>query len=332
MSFDFGTPATTGPGKRDGPNCQSVDGPVDDAAHESRIWRRLPTVDVETLVLRAGGAVTRAQLLHWLGRAAADDALASGALVRRGRGRYVARGLDEHRAAAHGLSGTLVLASAALARGWAVARPPGRPQVAVSRHRKIDARRRRGVELKFWDVPSDGLVTPPERTVIDCARFLPFLDAVCVADSALRSGEVTSHGLLQAAEAAPRTGRRAALAVVAEADGRADNPFESATRVLSRRVGDIHLVPQQMVPGVGRVDLADPTSGLVVECDSFAFHAHRAGLLRDIERYNALELTGRPFLRVGWEHAFRQPDYVVTTMQALVDGLAVRSHCSRCAA
>lgn len=292
----------------------------------------LQPVDVESLVLRAGGAVTRAQLLHWLGRAATEHALGSGVLVRRGRGRYVARAVDEHRAAAHGLSGTLVLTSAAVARGWAVASPPRRPQVAVPRHRKVDPARRRGVDLKFWDVPADGLATPPEQTVVDCARFLPLLDAVCVADSALRSGEVTSDGLLRAAEAAPRTGRRAALAVVAEADGRADNPFESATRVLSRQVRGIHLVPQQLVAGVGRVDLEDRESGLVVECDSFGFHAHRAGLLRDIERYNAVELTGRPFVRVGWEHAFLQPDYVVGTLQSLVDGLAVRPVCLRCAA
>lgn len=289
-------------------------------------------MDIESLVLRAGGAVTRAQLQHWLGRADTDHALASGVLVRRGKGRYVARGLDEHRAAAHGLSGTLVLTSAAVARGWAVAHPPRRPQVAVPRHRKVDASRRRGVDLKFWDVPSDGLVTPPEQTVVDCARHLPFLDAVCVADSALRSGEITTTGLLRAAEASPRTGRRAALAVAAEADGRADNPFESATRVLSRQVRGIHLVPQQLVAGVGRVDLEDPVTGLVVECDSFAFHAHRAGLLRDIERYNALELTGRPFLRVGWEHAFLQPRYVTGTLQSLVDGLAARPLCPTCAA
>jgi hypothetical protein len=60
---------------------------------------------------------------------------------------------------------------------------------------------------------ADG-VTDPVRTVIDCARDLPFDEALAVADSALRSGKVGPDALRQAAARSPRTGR----------DGRSGSP------------------------------------------------------------------------------------------------------------
>ena len=42
-------------------------------------------------------------------------------------------------------------------------------------------------------------VTSPLRTVLDCARRLPFSEALAVADSALRSGLVTEDELRLAA-------------------------------------------------------------------------------------------------------------------------------------
>lgn len=275
-------------------------------------------MDAHSLVHRAGGTVTRGQLVHWCGRAEAERVLRAGLLLRVGHGRYALPQVGSDLQAAHRLHGALVLTSAALAHGWAVARPPRLPQVAVPRHRKVAQRRRVGVELRFWDVATDGLLTTPLQTVLDCARHLPLLDAVCVADSALRSGLVGRHELLEAADRAPRTGRGKAIRVALEADPRADNPFESAVRVLSWSVPGLRLEPQQLVPDVGRVDLKDRATGLVVECDSFAFHARREALARDIERYNAIELAGLPFVRFGWEHAFLRPDYVRETLSAVM--------------
>jgi hypothetical protein len=42
-------------------------------------------------------------------------------------------------------------------------------------------------------------VTGPLRTVVDCARVLPFDSALAVADSALRSGNVRRADLTRAA-------------------------------------------------------------------------------------------------------------------------------------
>lgn len=56
-------------------------------------------------------------------------------------------------------------------------------------------------------------VTSPPRTVADCARWLPFDEALAVADSAMRAG-LTRRDLLAAVEALPRTGRERARWVV----------------------------------------------------------------------------------------------------------------------
>jgi hypothetical protein len=46
-----------------------------------------------------------------------------------------------------------------------------------------------------------GKATSPLRTVLDCARYLPFGEALAVADSAVRSGKVQAENLKVAAEA-----------------------------------------------------------------------------------------------------------------------------------
>ena len=49
---------------------------------------------------------------------------------------------------------------------------------------------------------------------------------------------------------------------------------------------------------------------LIVECDSWMFHAEKSAFRRDMERYNTLVLRGWRVLRIGWEHAMKHPDYV----------------------
>ena len=65
-------------------------------------------------------------------------------------------------------------------------------------------------------------VTTMVRTVLDCAKSLPFDQALSIADSALRNGDVTTRELLWHAERLPTTGRSPCLRVAREADGRAD--------------------------------------------------------------------------------------------------------------
>lgn len=69
-------------------------------------------------------------------------------------------------------------------------------------------------------------ITSAVRTVLDCALKLPFDQALAVADSALRSGDVGRHELIQAATALRGPG-----------SSRSDVqcPHDPATRVLTSR-------------------------------------------------------------------------------------------------
>jgi hypothetical protein len=86
---------------------------------------------------------------------------------------------------AHRLSGVVTGASAAAAHGWELKSPPVLPTVTV----------------------------PAKRKVVDCARTLPFDEALAVADSALRHGAVTSPEVQRLAEQVRTTGRAQARGV-----------------------------------------------------------------------------------------------------------------------
>jgi hypothetical protein len=79
----------------------------------------------------------------------------------------------------------------------------------------------------------DGLTTTSAaRTVLDCARTSTFAESVVIADAALGRGLVTAAGLTQVADSQARwPGVAAARHVLEFADGRAESPGESLSRV-----------------------------------------------------------------------------------------------------
>ncbi|RIX28071.1 hypothetical protein [Amnibacterium setariae] len=80
-------------------------------------------------------------------------------------------------------------------------------------------------------------VTTPARTVVDIARISTFESGVVTADGALHLGvpRVALEGAVAAATS--RKGWRRAQAVVAFADGDAESPAESTSRVTMLRIG-----------------------------------------------------------------------------------------------
>jgi hypothetical protein len=86
-------------------------------------------------------------------------------------------------------------------------------------------------------VDVDGIpVTSVPRTVADLARLLPFEPALVVADAALHRDRVTPAALADAvARAAGRRGSPPARRVAAAADGRAENPGETRSRIAIAR-------------------------------------------------------------------------------------------------
>lgn len=170
---------------------------------------------------------------------------------------------------------------------------------------------------------TDG-VTEPLRTVLDCARRLPFREGLAVADSALRHG-VDPELLRARADALQGPGATNARLVIAHADARAGNPIESALRAIALGVTGLAVEPQHEIdlgPFTVHPDLVDPALGLVIEAEGWLAHGSTPErFTKDLERYTRLTLSGRLVLRFGRDHIVDDPDWVRT---ALVEAVAMR--------
>lgn len=275
---------------------------------------------IDQALLEAGGTAAWSELVATFPRADIEMAIARGQLVRLRRGVYGLPGLDRDRVAAAALDGVRDRLSAAVAWGWGVKLPPERAQVLVPRGRNVSVQRRRGTDLR-WGSPTDEErcrgVTSRVQTVLDCARFHAFDDALAVADSALRDG-VTRTELLLACARLPRTGRSTAYRVVELADARAANAFESVLRAIVLGIPGADFEPQVWIGSLGRPDLVDRRHRVIIEGDSFAFHSDASSLNRDMERYNAFVGSGHRVLRFGWRHAMFEQDYVRATVAGVL--------------
>lgn len=263
-------------------------------------------------------------------------AVREGRVVHLGRNSYALAGAQEGLAAATRLQGVASHLSAALGWGWKVKRPPSDPVVTLPRHRKVDAHRRVGIDVRYCDLRDSAVTgrrTTRVQTVIDCARTLSFDEALAVADSALREGNVDRAQLLAAAEASQRTGRSRAVRVLELADGRAANPFESCLRAIALDVPALTVEPQLPVPGIGHADLGDRALRLVIEADSYEFHSEPEAFRYDIRRYTAMVRAGWTVLRFCWDDVMHRPELVRSTLVDVVrlQRLAVRG-CGTCPA
>ncbi|WP_161962302.1 type IV toxin-antitoxin system AbiEi family antitoxin domain-containing protein [Nocardioides speluncae] len=197
-------------------------------------------------------------------------AVKRGQIKRVTRDRYCLPDGERGVVAAAKLHGVASHLSAAAHWGWEIKFPPEEPQVSVRRDRKIAAERRVGVRLHWTTFSAgdvDGMVTGRLRTVVDCARDLPFDEALAVADSALRHGDVTKEELVQAAAAVKGGGAARARRVAACADARAANPFESVLRALAIDAG-LNATPQVEVVVDGKEvhpDVADRGRRIALE-------------------------------------------------------------------
>ncbi len=161
----------------------------------------------------------------------------------------------------------------------------------------------------------DGVrVTSPARTVVDVARTLPFEQAVAVADAALHREIVGTGELADAlARAVGARGLPAARRVVAFADGAADGPGESISRVRFARAGLPRPVLQHVVRDtagrvIARVDFWWPGRGVVGEFDGRVKYdrllepGQNASdvVHREKRREDAVRATGSPVVRWDW--------------------------------
>lgn len=277
---------------------------------------------VADLLTGLGGVARRAVLLRVVERGQLDRAVEAGHVVRDSRGLYALPEADQAVRVAARLGGVLSLTSAALRHGWGVKTVPDRPHVTVSRGR--DTRGLRTVahvhraELSAHEV-IDG-VTSQKRTLSDCLRMLPFDEALCVADSALRESGC-ARVLEQVAEEASGPGARQIRRVAGEATAKAANAFESALRAIAVTVPGLHVEPQGTIQDgnfSARVDLVDRRLWIALEADSFEWHGSRSALASDCRRYNRMVIAGWLVLRFSYEEVMFHPAAVREVLVAAV--------------
>lgn len=107
---------------------------------------------------------------------------------------------------------------------------------------------------------------------------------------------------------------------MSNADPRSANPFESAQRAIAINAG-LPTIPQYELRTddfVAHPDLANPLRGVILEADSWGFHASKEAHDRDCVRYNTFVAAGWLVLRFTWPQVMFAPRYVERTIQALM--------------
>ena len=293
--------------------------------------------DPWTLLVRLkrgqGGAFTRAQA-----RAAGYHPVEIAALVRRGQWLVLERGVyveartmrpgDPHgqhalrvaaRSLAFGGRHTASRRSASLVLGLpllgAVPFPP-----EVTRHPRKASDRSSSSTVRVAPLPAQDVVrwrdvdsTAPARLVCDLARTHGQVEALMVADAALRAGLDAALLRDTALRCAPWPGGAAIAEVVAAADRRTDSPLESLTRWVLRRLGIPEALSQVDVGHhgrfLGRGDVAWPELGVVLEADGMGKYDDGV-LVAEKRRELNLRRAGLEVVRSTWDDAWSRPQLI----------------------
>jgi predicted transcriptional regulator of viral defense system len=172
-----------------------------------------------------------------------------------------------------------------------------------------------GHVTRLYNLP----VTTTARTVVDLARTLPFMDAVVVADSALKEEKATKPELHQVLkECAGWPGVKQAREVVDFADERAESPLESAARVVFGQSG---LEPPELQATIHgpdfafRVDFLWPGQKVIAEADGLVKYNDRQDLLAEHERDHLLRAAGYTVVHFTWRELFQTPEAVIARIR-----------------
>lgn len=274
-----------------------------------------------------GGDTSRSESLDRTTVGQLRAALAAGAIVRVGRGRYALPGRPPDRAAA--LAHDAVVSHLSAAGHWdlPVLSRPDVPQLTVARHRRVEAEPR--ATIRYGPVSAAerrDRVTSPARTVIDCARVLPLAESIAIADGAVKLDWVRPQQLQRLAAAARGPGSARIRRAMSLIDVRAESPIESALRVILVEAGIEGFEPQVPVridaadrPYTLHVDLGNAAIRLGLEAEGFEFHGHRHGLVDDCRRYDELVAAGWRVLRFSYEHIVGEQDWIADVVRRASD-------------
>jgi very-short-patch-repair endonuclease len=270
------------------------------------------------------------------------------ALVRAGQLVQVRRGVyatetaiattKDNPARAHGLRAAAIRAatggdavashhSAARIHGLDLLKQPPEGTVTLTRPsaRRARTRETAGVIFRAAGLPPEHVtgangtaVTTVARTVVDLARTLSYLEAVVVADSALRAG-TSKEELTSIVDVCQRwPGIDQARRVIAFADGLAESVLESCARVEFDSSG--LEVPQLQVtirgPGfVFRVDFLWAKHKTVVEADGLTKYSSKEDILAQLRRDRLLRDAGYKVVHFTWRELFETPEVVIARIR-----------------
>jgi hypothetical protein len=265
--------------------------------------------------------------------AARGRAVRSGRLVRLRRGQFSLPGQDDPRAAALAagadVSGSAISDRSALLlhRLPIVGERAPVPELTVPPNGTGDTR---GCHLYRASLPPEDLVaidgadvTSAARTVVDVARHRSTATAVAAIDAALHRELAT----LEEIEAVLRRcwnwpGIRRAQHAVQLADGRAESPLESISRLAIRRLGlptpDLQPVVRHPAGyALGRLDFYWDEFGVAGEADGRAKYADGDGAYpAEKARQERMEDLGVTFARWGWRLATTHPQALRIKIEA----------------
>jgi very-short-patch-repair endonuclease len=168
----------------------------------------------------------------------------------------------------------------------------------------------------YWGVS----VTTAARTVVDLARLLPFMDAVVVADSALRLGSTGKAELLRVANSCAQwPGVYQARKAIAFADRRAESALESCARVTFDAAGLEPPELQVTFRGDGFVFRGDfywARHRTIVEADGLAKYDNPSRARDQIRRDRLLRDAGYKLVHFTWRELFDTPELVATRIRS----------------
>jgi len=277
---------------------------------------------VVEVLARLGGCATTAELTRAVSWEALKAAVKRGEVERLVRGVYGLPGLGEDRLAAVAYDGVVSHTSAAVAWGLPLLARPTKPHITVPAQRR--PRPGRPAVLHWAAVsPAErvGRLTSLLRTVVDCARILPFGEALAVADAALATGRLSQAELQAAATAMRGPGRPNAVRVAAAATGLAESFLESMLRSLLVEAGIDGFEPQVVVDTGGtraRVDLGHQLGRIAAEAEGYEFHGSPGDFAADCRRYDDLVAAGWLVLRFTYQQVMGDPTWVVATVEGAV--------------
>jgi len=216
--------------------------------------------------------------------------------------------------------------SAAVLRGLRVWRDPTTTHLRQARRpdRNPDPTVRRhlpAVPVEHRAQVSGLPVTSLEATVVDCARSLPPLDALVIADAAVRSGADLAKANALLAEMPGLPGVRAAAHVLALADPGAESAPETAVRYYMLAAGLPAPQTQVEVKTWHKTywsDLGYPQHKLLIEYDGRSKYTGNEWL-REKRRMDAIVEAGFRIVRATADDLHKPACLVARIRQLLVD-------------